>query len=350
VFRWLFWLLASAMLSLGTVAGVHRPIRLATVIGLSGLYLLVWSLQLPVFARQAQRQPALLLADLVVSMLPVWLTGGWTSPFLPFVYGALILPGVLFHWRGVLAAGAAYVIVDQIVGWAFFWYRLVPAPLSSAWDVLRYVPPLAIASVWPLSRELLRWRSHRVSSETSERSLPARVPAPLGSGPLRPMEVSSSTAGRPSESGAATAWSLVRARSQTLEHPSTLDLLSGIREAIAQAEEQGLVVHLVVDGAEPALPQDHLQLLVKAVEVGLDNIRRHAHTHEAEVTLAAAREPILLTIRDHGIGLLDGTAEPPGFHQIRRLRYRLEEVEGSLHVHEDETGGVLLTVQIPRLQ
>ena len=348
-FRWLFWLFASAMLSLGAAAGAHRPLRVAAVIGLSGLYMLVWSLRLPVFARQAQRWPALLLADLVVSMLPVWFTGGWASPFLPFVYGALILPALLFHWPGVLAAAVAYIVVDQIMGWAF-WQRYVSPPLSSPGDVLRYLAPLAVASVWPLGRELRHWQAQRRSPQTSGRTLPARVPAPLGSGPMRPMEMSSGTAGRPSESGAATAWSLVRTRSQTLEHPSTLGLLAGIREIIAQAEEQGLTVHLVVDGAEPALPQDHIQLLVKAVEVGLDNIRRHAHTGEAEVTLAAAREPILLTIRDHGIGLLDGTAEPPGFHQIRRLRYRLEEVEGSLDAREAETGGVLLTVQIPRVQ
>ncbi len=126
-----------------------------------------------------------------------------------------------------------------------------------------------------------------------------------------------------------------------------MELYASIREVVAEAEEQGLTVHLVFDGAEPALPQDHIQLLGKAIEVGLDNIRRHAHADEAEVTVAAEGSALLLTVRDHGIGLLDGTAEPPGFHQLRRLRYRLQEIEGALDVSEDEAGGVLLKIQVP---
>jgi signal transduction histidine kinase len=52
-------------------------------------------------------------------------------------------------------------------------------------------------------------------------------------------------------------------------------------------------------------------------------------------------------VRDHGNGLLDGTADLPGFHQIKRLRYRLAEVEGTLDVREDDGGGVLFIVRIP---
>ena len=62
---------------------------------------------------------------------------------------------------------------------------------------------------------------------------------------------------------------------------------------------------------------------------------------------ATIDERVLLAIRDHGEGLLDGTAEPPGFHQLRRLRYRVEEVEGSLLVHEEVGGGVSVTLRVP---
>ncbi|MDQ5852232.1 MAG: ATP-binding protein, partial [Chloroflexota bacterium] len=86
------------------------------------------------------------------------------------------------------------------------------------------------------------------------------------------------------------------------------------------------------------------------VEVGLDNVRCHAHTREAEVTVATDETNVLLIVRDHGTGLLDGTAEPPGFHQIKRLRYRIEEVEGTLNVREHEAGGVVVTARVPRDQ
>jgi signal transduction histidine kinase len=124
-------------------------------------------------------------------------------------------------------------------------------------------------------------------------------------------------------------------------------LYQAIRQAVAEAGEQGLHVQLVFDGDEPNLPLDHVQVLTKAVEVGLDNVHRHAETHEAEITLTSEPSDVLLIMRDHGAGLLDGTAEPPGFHQLKRLRYRVQEIEGTLEVLEDDGGGVVLRVRVP---
>ena len=124
-------------------------------------------------------------------------------------------------------------------------------------------------------------------------------------------------------------------------------LHAALRQTIADAEEQGLVVQLVLNGPDPMLPPGHVQLMVKTVEVALHNIRCHAQTRDAEVTVTHEEENMLLIIRDRGTGLLDGTAEPPGFHQLKRLRYRAEEVEGSLDVREDVGGGVFVTLRVP---
>ena len=327
----------------GTLSG--RPWLLTCFLLATALYTLAWSFRLPAFARRAERQPLVLLADLCLSMAAVWVTGGWASPFFPFVFGALILPGALFHWRGALVAVVAFLLVDQIAGWTS-WQTGTPVPLASPMGLLSYVWPALVAAFWPLSLEFWRWRLRRSSRKGLEIALPARSPAPLAGARRHPASTLTSARARETDLSAST-WNVARPRSQTLERPPAIALQAAIRQTVAEAEERGLRVQFVADGAEPLLPLDHIHLLAKAVEIGLDNVQRHTETREAEVTVAADSGSVLLTVRDHGGGLLDGTAEPPGFHQLRRLRYRLEEIEGSLDVREADGGGVLVSVRVP---
>ena len=345
-FRWLLWALAIAMLNLRGEIWSDWPSLATILVAATAIYTLVWSRQLPKLARRAERQPVFLLLDLLASALPVWLTGGWSSPFTPFVFGALALPATLFRWRGAVVAIVAYLLVDQIVGWTS-WQAGARVPFATPLGVLGYVLPIIAAASWPLGVQLLRARSRRASGQTSSPSL-ARHPAATAPGQLvRSGEPQGGAANRAASGATAAAWSLARARPQTLEHPPALELYASIQHAVADAEEHGLTVRLTLGSPQPTLPQDSIQLLTKAVEVGLDNIRRHAHTREAEVAVTADSAWVTLSIRDRGAGLLDGTAEPPGFHQLKRLRYRLEEVEGSLDVREDETGGVLVVARVP---
>lgn len=345
-FRWFLWVLVLALLSLDGRIRSSQSVLAVLLIALAAVYTFVWSLKLASFASSATRQPALLTGDLVISLLPASLTGGWSSPFLPLALGALILPGVLFHWRGSLLAIAAYLVADQIIGWSI-WRPGLQLPLASPWGLLHYLLAVIAATSWPLALQLWRWRTRRSARGGSAITLPARHRGSTTTGRVQTVEQPVETMRSGSGAGTATALSVARTRPQTLEHPPALELYAAIRHAVAEAEEQGLKVDLVFDGTELVLPQDQIQLLAKAVEVGLDNTLRHARTCEAEVTAVTEGQNILLTVRDHGPGLLDGTAEPPGFHQLRRLRYRLAEVEGILDVRDDDTGGVLLTVRIP---
>lgn len=344
--RWLLWALALAMLNLHGESLSRWPSLATILVAATAIYTLVWSRQLPKLARRAERQPVFLLLDLLASMLPVWLTGGWASPFTPFVFGALALPAALFRWRGAIVAIVAYLLVDQLAGWTS-WHAGDRVPFATPTGVLGYVLPIVAAATWPWGVQLWRARSRRASGQASSTAL-AHHPAAIAPGQLvRSGEPQAGLANRAASGATATAWSLARARPQTLEHPPALELYASIQHAVADAEERGLTVQLTLGGAQPILPQDSIQLLTKTVEVGLDNILRHAHTREAEVGVGVDSAWVTLTVRDRGAGLLDGTAEPPGFHQLKRLRYRLQEVEGSLAVREDETGGVLVVARVP---
>jgi signal transduction histidine kinase len=208
------------------------------------------------------------------------------------------------------------------------------------------VRTLIAASVLPLSDVLWRHRPTRYAPVSRSTPTPARSAIQPRTSLMRSMEAAA-LARREAQPSVATAVHVARPRLQTLERPRTTDLYGAIRMGVAEAEDQGLRIRLMAQGSAPVLPPSHVQLVARAVEVTLDNVRCHAHTLEAEVCVTCAEEGVQLTIRDRGEGLLDGTAEPPGFHQLRRLRYCLEEIEGSLLVHEDAAGGVLVTVRVP---
>ena len=349
-FRWLLWVLALGMLSVGARAGSNLPPALiGLLVASTAAYNLLWTLRCAALTRLASRQPALLAADLLLSALPAWLSGGWSSPFLPFMFGALMLPGALFDWRGVLVAIVGYIIVDQIVG-RTAWRAGTAVPPAWPWGLLRYTLPVAAALIGPLSIAVWKRRTQRPSPSTASRMLPARMPMHAPGRVVQPAPPSGGATGREAGSSPAASWSLVRPRSQTLERLPLQELHAAIRQIVSEAEDHGLTVRLALHGAQPVLPPGHIQLLAKVVEVGLDNVRCHAHTREAEVTVATDETNVLLIVRDHGTGLLDGTAEPPGFHQIKRLRYRIEEVEGTLNVREHEAGGVVVTARVPRDQ
>lgn len=316
----------------------------------TAIYTLIWCVWLRPFMRFAERRPVLLLGDLLLSFIPAWVSGGWFSPFLIFALGVLILPGMLFGWRGALVATLCYFAADQLVGWTALppgTSGLFVSPLSA----LVYLRPILIAAIWPIGVLVWRWwvrRTARTAARSKQSSgyipmEPRRFAGPATMAPLLP--------DRTGGSSAVPAMSRGRSNSQTLEHPPALALYALIRQVITEAEEQGLKIQLTLAHEEPILPPGHVQLLTKVVEVGLDNIRCHAHTCTAEVVIADYLFPsgkgISLEIRDHGTGFLDGNADLPGFHQLRRLRYRLLEIEGTLDIREMEGNGVVLTARIP---
>ena len=343
-FRWLLWALAIGVLSARPSLRAGSVVVPTTIlVATTAAYTLLWTFRLPALTRLAVRWPLLLLVDLCLSLVPAWLSGGWRSPFALFALGALILPGALFRWRGALLAIAAYFACDQIGAWVLSRLGVV-GPLASPFVDLLYLWPIIAAALWPLSLTLCRLRAGRSAPATAApaTSLSAILPRNRPAANTAAAAIASREAGSTS-----TALSLTRARPQTLEHPPLVELYASIRQVVSEAEDQDLTVRLVIDGAEPVLPPGHVQVATKAVEIALDNIRRHAHTREAEVRITSDRASILLAIRDQGAGLLDGTAEPPGFHQLKRLRYRLEEIEGSLDVRDETSGGVVVTARLP---
>lgn len=345
LFRWLLWTLSIGLLIAGAPVRLHW--MTALLLGtFSGLYTFLWTLRIADLTRIASRRPAILLLDILFSLIPAWLSNGQAGPLAPFALGALILPGMIYHWRGTLAGSLTYIALGATGGWSLT--RLGIVVVDGVFLSVLHLRPLIVASVLPLSDVV--WRHRRmVHAPIAPIASPPNRSAMQPRASLMLSMEAAAQARRAANPATAAAVHQARPYLQTLERPRVTDLYGAIRLAVAEAEEQGLRVRLMTQGRPPALPPSHVQLIARAVEVTLDNVRCHARTLEAEVSVTCAEDGVLLTIRDHGEGLLDGTAEPPGFHQLRRLRYRVEEVDGSLLVHEDVGDGVSVTVRVPTL-
>jgi hypothetical protein len=106
------------------------------------------------------------------------------------------------------------------------------------------------------------------------------------------------------------------------------------------------MVHLTLEGSGRVSYARHLTLVKLAYEA-LRNIRQHAHAHAATMTLTYEPNRVELTVRDDGVGLLDGTYERPGLHALRALHYRLAEMDGRLDVFEPHDGGLVVRGALP---
>ena len=57
---------------------------------------------------------AILLLDIFFSLILAWLSDGQAGPLTPFALGVLILPGMIYHWRGTLAGSPlTYIALDS---------------------------------------------------------------------------------------------------------------------------------------------------------------------------------------------------------------------------------------------
>jgi hypothetical protein len=107
-----------------------------------------------------------------------------------------------------------------------------------------------------------------------------------------------------------------------------------------------LTVRLVLEGSGHVSYARSLTL-VKLAREALHNVRQHAQAHTATMTLAYAPGRVELSVRDDGVGLLDGTYERPGLHALRALHYRLAEMDGRLDVFEPHDGGLVVRGSLP---
>lgn len=361
-YRWLAWGLTAIWL---LVDG-----RMFTHVGWIMLALAALNVPTTLYAQRyvriARRNPLALIVDVVFGVGVIVQSGGWNSPLLACAYGGLVLPALLFGWRGGVMAGLTFVAVEQ----AALWAAGTPASTQvtdGLWPtvalVLRMVaPPVAGSLIAPLV-ELVRQRAarrrpvrprqrfgpeERYGQDVRAGFSRSRPPVPddggmerlIGERVMAAQAIRTRTAERSVEELRRVIFAALP--SPDIDLAAALDLL-----ALRFGQHTGAATSMTLLGRVRAIRPVHRDLLIRLAQEALLNIQQHAHAASAAITLHYDSTSVALLIQDDGIGLIDGTYKRPGLHALRAMHYRLAECGGRLDVFETEGGGVTVRATMP---
>ncbi len=318
------------------------------------------------YLRIVRRNPAILMIDIVYGVALVLFSGGWDSAFLLCAISSLVLPALMYGWRGGVMAGLTFVSVDLAALWAA---GAPPADRILAGEVsgmtlalTMIVPPLFGALVHPVVEMARDYVEHRrtPSRRPPERpdvrprrsSSPDTPSVPWEGGGSRsiirdasePSPVAQATRIRTAEHGADELRRLLFAPLATtdVELGAAIDIL-----ASRFSQHTGIAVRVTQLGRARQVRYSQRQLLVRLAQEALLNVQQHAHASSVSVTLRYDSSSVVLMIQDDGIGLLDGTYDRPGWRTLRTMQYRLAEHDGRLDVFELDGGGVTVRASLP---
>lgn len=128
----------------------------------------------------------------------------------------------------------------------------------------------------------------------------------------------------------------------------------GLRAALSElvpafGAEAGLQANASLPEDDGTWSREHAVLLLRCAEEGLRNAAAHAQATRVDVILDDDGDMAMLTVRDNGVGPVDG-ALAPGRNGLRLLRERARHAGGNLTLVRADDGGALLQMTLPREQ
>jgi hypothetical protein len=363
-YRWLAWALAALALTLPGHPVATLP-RDAGILLLAGVMNVVATALAYGYVRVARVRPTLLALDLVGGVAILWLSGSTVLPFLPYALSGLILPGLLFAWRGGLLGGGVFLVLDMI-GLSIL-NPALGATLSGADLATRGFTPLVFASLWIIASRAITPLDQLTPEPTRTNAASPPASANFGQpGPgqtPRNLLISEPTRQEPvqpalNQFSSPLPLVLTRAAEQRADparrllyevtptqggsFTATLEQLG-----VALAGQSDLTVLVKANGAPQPLSLAQQTILLRTAQEALLNIQHHARATTALLTLSYTPDAVALLIQDDGVGLLDGTYERPGMHALRALRYRVAELDGEFAVFEGESCGLSVRATLP---
>lgn len=128
-------------------------------------------------------------------------------------------------------------------------------------------------------------------------------------------------------------------------------LVPALRHHLAVRHKQdGLKVRLTLAGERP-LPPSHEHALFRIAQEALNNVSKHAQTHQAVVNISFADDAVTLTVRDEGAGFNLADVNPDGVHVgLSGMRERAEAIGGKLSITSHPGAGTQVTVTVLKNQ
>lgn len=134
-------------------------------------------------------------------------------------------------------------------------------------------------------------------------------------------------------------------------HPSVLSQL-GLKTALeaecaSYSRQHGMIVDFSAQSISEQLPDSVALCLYHLAQESLENIRRHAKTKKASVTLAGKGDEIVIVIRDFGRGFDLEAARTRGGLGLISMEERVRLLDGSVSVTSEPADGTQVEVHIP---
>lgn len=132
------------------------------------------------------------------------------------------------------------------------------------------------------------------------------------------------------------------------EPRATPPLAEALRELAGQMSAAGVPTDLELNGPVRVLPADREEVLFRAAQEGLTNVRKHAHATSARLVLAFGPDVVGVDVTDDGVGA-DISDEPgsDGGYGLVGLRERAARLGGTLDVRSTPGRGLSLHVEVP---
>jgi signal transduction histidine kinase len=124
----------------------------------------------------------------------------------------------------------------------------------------------------------------------------------------------------------------------------TPPLAEALRALVAETSAAGVPTALELTGAVRVLTADREEVLFRAAQEGLTNVRKHAEAGSARLVLAYGEDVVGIEVSDDGVGAAPGSGS--GFGLVG-LRERATRLGGRLDVRSSPGNGLSLHVEVP---
>lgn len=120
-------------------------------------------------------------------------------------------------------------------------------------------------------------------------------------------------------------------------------------QSLARSLEQRSGVRVTVNSPTfaAATPDEVERVAYRIAQEALTNIGKHAHCHEASMTVSATAQEFRLHIEDDGVGIEPAADPKPGHFGLRGMRERASSVNGELAIARRPGSGTSVVLTVP---
>jgi signal transduction histidine kinase len=132
------------------------------------------------------------------------------------------------------------------------------------------------------------------------------------------------------------------------EMEDAFDFEAEVDKLAAEMEESGLSVSVSSSGKADDFPELVLTTLLRALQEGLTNVRKHAQATQVVLKIDFGRQDVNLLLSDDGIGFSKKQIDAAGHYGLYGLEERIELVGGKVKIQSRKNKGTKIQIRIPK--